>query len=427
MSESSPVTADEPVPAGAADGPDQEAADQESGADEPATPALPPPPDLTAAAFFDVDNTLVHGSSLVHFARGLAARDYFKYSDLARFAYAQAKFQVTGKENSDDVAAGRRKALSFIEGRQTAELEALGDEIYDEIIADKIWEGTRALTQMHLDAGQQVWLVTATPMELAQTIADRLAFARDATIGTVDWNGDLSCAGGTSSDFDITVGAINAIVTVTSGGTYHVHASAGATVTEAAIEGGGSLAADAWYYLYAYRSGGGSLAYELSTTAPGPSRRFKTGDTTRRYLGCVRTTAAGAPLAFEASRGQYRFRRSAIGSPDVTLRRLTRTSVGSATLDLVPRVPPHARCVDVRCTVALGAATSAALSVSTASTDAGYAEVLDGVAGGLARLSARLPVHHATVADASIFYDFSHDNVSDSTTSAKLIVDGWVE
>ncbi|HEY6645603.1 MAG TPA: HAD-IB family hydrolase, partial [Mycobacterium sp.] len=28
-----------------------------------------PPPDLTAAAFFDVDNTLVHGSSLVHFAR----------------------------------------------------------------------------------------------------------------------------------------------------------------------------------------------------------------------------------------------------------------------------------------------------------------------------------------------------------------------
>mgnify|MGYP006985671824 CR=1 FL=1 len=260
-----------------------------------------------------------------------------------------------------------------------------------------------------------------------QRIADRLAFSRDALIGGLDWNGDISCAGGTSADFDITVGAINAIVCVTSGGTYHVLASAGATVTEAALEGGGSLAADSWYYLYAYRSGGGSLAYEISTTAPSASRRFKAGDTTRRYLGCVRTTAAGAPLAFEASRGQYRFRRSAIGSPNVTLRRLTRTSVGSATLDLVPRVPPHARCVDVRCTVALGAATSAALSVSTASTDAGYAEVLDGVAGGLARLSARLPVHHATVADASIFYDFSHDNVSDSTTSAELIVDGWVE
>ena len=87
-----------------------------------ASPPPVPPPDLTAAAFFDVDNTLVQGSSLVHFARGLAARKYFTYGDLARFVYAQAKFQLTGKENSDDVAAGRRKALAFIEGRPTSEL-----------------------------------------------------------------------------------------------------------------------------------------------------------------------------------------------------------------------------------------------------------------------------------------------------------------
>lgn len=40
------------------------------------------PADLTAAAFFDVDNTLVHGSSLVHLGRGLAARKYFRYSDV---------------------------------------------------------------------------------------------------------------------------------------------------------------------------------------------------------------------------------------------------------------------------------------------------------------------------------------------------------
>jgi HAD superfamily hydrolase (TIGR01490 family) len=143
----------------------------------------PPPPDLTAAAFFDVDNTLVQGSSLVHFARGLAARKYFTYGDLARFGYAQAKFQLTGKENSDDVAEGRRKALAFIEGRPTAELVSLGEDIYDEIIADKIWSGTRALAQMHLDAGQQVWLVTATPYELAATIATKLGLT--GALGTV--------------------------------------------------------------------------------------------------------------------------------------------------------------------------------------------------------------------------------------------------
>lgn len=150
--------------------------------DPAAAPALPPP-DLTAAAFFDVDNTLVHGSSLVHFARGLAARKYFTYSDILGIGFAQAKFQFTGKENSDDVAAGRRKALAFIEGRSTAELAELGEEIYDEIIADKIWPGTRALAQMHLDAGQQVWLVTATPFELAATIATKLGLT--GALGTI--------------------------------------------------------------------------------------------------------------------------------------------------------------------------------------------------------------------------------------------------
>jgi HAD superfamily hydrolase (TIGR01490 family) len=142
-----------------------------------------PPVDLTAAAFFDVDNTLVQGSSAVHFGRGLAARKYFTYRDVVSFIYAQAKFQLTGRENSDDVAAGRRKALAFIEGRSTAALEALGEEIYDEIIADKIWAGTRDLAQMHLDAGQQVWLVTATPYELAATIARRLGLT--GALGTV--------------------------------------------------------------------------------------------------------------------------------------------------------------------------------------------------------------------------------------------------
>lgn len=139
--------------------------------------------DLTGAAFFDVDNTLVHGASIVLFARGLASRNYFSYSDIMEFAWQQAKFRITGKENADDVAEGRDKALSFIAGRETAELVQLGEEIYDEYIADKIWPGTAALAQRHLDAGQQVWLVTATPVELAQTIAKRLGLT--GALGTV--------------------------------------------------------------------------------------------------------------------------------------------------------------------------------------------------------------------------------------------------
>src|SRR3712207_7614564 len=42
-------------------------------------------PDPAAAAFFDVDNTMMMGASLFWFARGLAARKYFSSRDLTRF------------------------------------------------------------------------------------------------------------------------------------------------------------------------------------------------------------------------------------------------------------------------------------------------------------------------------------------------------
>ena len=141
------------------------------------------PTDLTAGAFFDVDNTMMVGASIFHFARGLAARKFFTTSDLAGFAWQQVKFRIGGKESPDGIAASRETALSFVAGRSVAEIVALGEEIYDELMADKIWAGTRALAQMHLDAGQRVWLVTATPVALAQIIARRLGLT--GALGTV--------------------------------------------------------------------------------------------------------------------------------------------------------------------------------------------------------------------------------------------------
>jgi hypothetical protein len=50
-------------------------------------------------------------------------------------------------------------------------------------MAERIWSGTRALAQQHLDSGQRVWLVTATPVELAAIIARRLGLT--GALGTV--------------------------------------------------------------------------------------------------------------------------------------------------------------------------------------------------------------------------------------------------
>jgi HAD superfamily hydrolase (TIGR01490 family) len=141
-------------------------------------------PDPTAAAFFDVDNTMMMGASLFWFARGLASRKYFTSRDMAGFIWQQAKFRIAGSEGSpDDVHAIRENALAFVAGRSVQEIVQASEEIYDELMADRIWSGTRALAQQHLDAGQRVWLVTATPVELARIIAQRLGLT--GALGTV--------------------------------------------------------------------------------------------------------------------------------------------------------------------------------------------------------------------------------------------------
>src|ERR1019366_4889576 len=140
-------------------------------------------PDPSAAAFFDVDNTLMRGASIYHFARGLAARKVFGPRDLARLTWGQLAFRLLGTENSDHIDAVREAALAFVAGQKVSDIVTLGEEIYDETMADRIWEGARDLAQSHLEAGQRVWLVTATPVELANILARRLRLT--GALGTV--------------------------------------------------------------------------------------------------------------------------------------------------------------------------------------------------------------------------------------------------
>jgi HAD superfamily hydrolase (TIGR01490 family) len=142
-----------------------------------------PAPDRTAGAFFDVDNTLMRGASIYQFARGLAARKMFTSVDLAKMTYAQLFLRVRGTEHAGHIESARAGALAFVAGQKVSDIVRLCEEIYDETMADRIWEGTRELAQRHLDAGQRVWLVTATPVELAEILARRLGLT--GALGTV--------------------------------------------------------------------------------------------------------------------------------------------------------------------------------------------------------------------------------------------------
>jgi len=141
------------------------------------------PADPGAAAFFDVDNTVMQGASIYHLARGLHERDVVTARQIARAAWQQAWFRVAGSEDPDHVARARADALAFITGHPVSELEQTVEEVFDEHMAHRIWPGTRALAQQHLDQGQRVWLVTAAPLEIARVIAARLGLT--GALGTV--------------------------------------------------------------------------------------------------------------------------------------------------------------------------------------------------------------------------------------------------
>lgn len=139
--------------------------------------------DSSAAAFFDVDNTLMQGASIFHLARGLHKRKYFTISQIMGMAWKQAYFRIAGVEDPEHLDSAKASALSFVAGHRVSDLREIGEEIYDEYMAEKIWPGTRGIAEDHLNAGRRVWIVTAAPIEIGDTIARRLGLT--GALGTV--------------------------------------------------------------------------------------------------------------------------------------------------------------------------------------------------------------------------------------------------
>ncbi len=136
----------------------------------------------TVAAFFDVDNTIIRGASAFHLARGLYQRGFFSPRDIVWAAAMNARYHLFG-ENTQQIDEIRSSALSIMTGHSVAEVLAIGEEVYDEVLQLRIFAGTQALLDHHLAAGHQVWLVTATPVEIGDLIARRLGAT--GCVGTV--------------------------------------------------------------------------------------------------------------------------------------------------------------------------------------------------------------------------------------------------
>jgi hypothetical protein len=171
---------------------------------------------------------------------------------------------------------------------------------------------------------------TAASVNVAfQALADRTRNLYNLTNGiadSLDWSGQISGDGSAT----INVGGIRSFVR--NGVNYG--AAPGTVVTS-------GLANNTWYYVYAYIGAG--IQYEYNTTVPDASLVYKSGDATRRYLGCFRTNGSAAPVAFRGVNGRY-----VLSRPQQVLAAASYGSVLFRATSLVSGVPPHSRMARLR-------------------------------------------------------------------------------
>jgi HAD superfamily hydrolase (TIGR01490 family) len=152
-------------------------------------PELPAPSDRPILAFFDVDNTLMRGTSLFQLGREAWAKHVIGIRDVALFAWHQRRFIKVG-ENNEHLATARERALGLVGGHTQAEILGLAESIWEDRIQPRLYPETVGLTQEHIAKGHEVWLVSATPWEIGDLIARRLGLT--GALGTrvvVDENG----------------------------------------------------------------------------------------------------------------------------------------------------------------------------------------------------------------------------------------------
>lgn len=134
-------------------------------------------------------------------------------------------------------------------------------------------------------------------------------------------------------------------LTVSSGAAY-IEASANIVAAPSAIAKTSlSLSASTWYHVYLYLNAG-TPDIEIVTTAPATAysgtARSKSADTSRRYLGSVKTNAAGALIEFQQSNGTVSY-----GGADNNLRNVlsggtSTVAVNVSLTSLVPVTATHA-------------------------------------------------------------------------------------
>jgi HAD superfamily hydrolase (TIGR01490 family) len=142
-------------------------------------PAEPSPAAL-GAAFFDLDKTLIQGSSAFQFGRAAYRAGLLGRRQLLSDAVANVQFRLRGATDEDSLALRERIAAS-LEGVRVVDLERLGADVLAGILP-RVYPQMLHVAHEHQDAGRRAYIVTAASQELADILARVMAF--DGAIGS---------------------------------------------------------------------------------------------------------------------------------------------------------------------------------------------------------------------------------------------------
>ena len=132
-----------------------------------------------AAAFFDLDKTLIEGSSAIHFARASYRRGLLTRRQLARWLWDDVYFRLVGSTD-EKTEALRQNVLDAIAGRRVVDLARLGPEVLAGVLP-RAYPEMLEVAWAHQDAGRPVYIVTAASQEMAESLARVFTF--DGGIG----------------------------------------------------------------------------------------------------------------------------------------------------------------------------------------------------------------------------------------------------
>jgi HAD superfamily hydrolase (TIGR01490 family) len=129
---------------------------------------------LREAAFFDLDRTLMAGSSGIFFARAAYETGMISRRRLARDAYENLRFRLRG--STDDRADQVRKRVGeMIADVPVRELQRLSPRVLAGVLP-RLYPQMLQRAYAHQDAGRLVYIVTAASQEMADLLAHVLAF-----------------------------------------------------------------------------------------------------------------------------------------------------------------------------------------------------------------------------------------------------------